>query len=125
MTSYTVLLCDDALFMRAMLRGIVTQAGYDVIGDAANGRIAVEQYTALRPDIVFMDMVMPELGGVDAVREICKLDPNARIVMCSAMGQQQIVAEAIQAGAKGFITKPFTASRVLEALADLMAEVDA
>lgn len=92
-----------------MLRGIVTQAGYQVIGEAANGRVAVEQYVPLRPDIVLMDMVMPELDGVDAVREICKIDPAARIVMCNAMGQQQIVAEAIQAGAKGFITKPFTA----------------
>ena len=125
MNPFTVLLCDDALFMRTMLRGIVTQAGYEVIGEAPNGRVAVDQYIALRPDIVFMDMVMPELGGVDAVREICKLDPNARIVMCSAMGQQQIVAEAVQAGAKGFITKPFTASRVLEALADLMSGVAA
>ena len=125
MNPFTVLLCDDALFMRTMLRGIVTQAGYEVIGEAPNGRVAVDQYVALRPDIVFMDMVMPELGGVDAVREICKLDPNARIVMCSAMGQQQIVAEAVQAGAKGFITKPFTASRVLEALADLMGGVAA
>ena len=122
MTSYTVLLCDDALFMRTMLRGIVAQAGYEVIGEAPNGRAAIEQYMALRPDIVLMDMVMPELGGVDAVREICTLDPGARIVMCSAMGQQQLVADAIQAGARGFITKPFTASRVLEALADLVGE---
>ena len=88
---------------------------------APNGRVAVEQYVALRPDIVFMDMVMPEMGGVDAVREICRIDPAARILMCSAMGQQQIVAEAVQAGAKGFITKPFTASRVLEAVSDLLA----
>ncbi|MEP6999106.1 MAG: response regulator [bacterium] len=120
MNPYTVLLCDDALFMRTMLRGILTQAGYEVIAEAVNGRIAVEQYVATRPDIVFMDMVMPELGGVDAVREICAIDPNARIVMCSAMGQQQIVDEAVAAGAKGFITKPFTGSRVLEALKDLM-----
>ncbi|CAN5425140.1 response regulator [soil metagenome] len=103
-----------------MLRGIVTQAGYEVIGEAPNGRVAIEEYVALRPDIVFMDMVMPELGGVDAVREICTLDPSARILMCSATGQQQIVAEAIHAGAKGLITKPFTASRVLEAMSDLM-----
>jgi two-component system chemotaxis response regulator CheY len=120
MNPYTVLLCDDALFMRAMLRGIVSQAGYEVIGEAPNGKVAIEQYVALRPDIVFMDMVMPEMGGVDAVREICRIDPAARILMCSAMGQQQIVAEAIQAGAKGFITKPFTASRVLEAVSDLL-----
>jgi two-component system chemotaxis response regulator CheY len=121
MTSYTVLLCDDALFMRTMLRGIVSGAGYEVIGEAGNGRAAVEMYVTLRPDIVLMDMVMPELGGVDAVREICALDPNARIVMCSAMGQQQIVSDALAAGARAFITKPFTPSRVLEALVEAVA----
>lgn len=118
--SYSVLLCDDALFMRTMLRGIVSAGGYEVIGEAENGRRAVEQYKALRPDIVVMDMVMPELSGVDAVREIRRLDPGARIVMCSAMGQQQLVSDALEAGARGFITKPFTASRVIEALVDLM-----
>lgn len=120
--THTVLLCDDALFMRTMLRGIVSQAGYEVIGEAENGRVAVELYASLRPEIVIMDMVMPELSGVDAVRGICEIDPNARIVMCSAMGQQALVADALAAGARGFITKPFTASRVLEALVDLMDE---
>ena len=120
--THTVLLCDDALFMRTMLRGIVSQAGYEVIGEAENGRVAVELYTSLRPEIVIMDMVMPELSGVDAVRGIRQLDPEARIVMCSAMGQQALVADALAAGARGFITKPFTASRVLEALVDLMDE---
>ena len=120
MSSYTVLLCDDALFMRTMLRGIVTAGGFDVVGEAENGRVAVEQYTALRPDVVLMDMVMPELSGVDAVREIRRIDPDARVVMCSAMGQQQLVAEALEAGARGFITKPFTASRVIEALNDVV-----
>jgi two-component system chemotaxis response regulator CheY len=120
--THTVLLCDDALFMRTMLRGIVSQAGYEVIGEAENGRVAVDLYTSLRPEIVIMDMVMPELSGVDAVRGIRAIDPNARIVMCSAMGQQALVADALAAGARGFITKPFTASRVLEALVDLMDE---
>ena len=118
MTSYTVLLCDDALFMRTMLRGIVASAGYEVIGEAENGRVAVDLYATLRPDIVVMDMVMPEMSGVDAVRQIRQFDPSARIVMCSAMGQMQLVSDAIAAGACGFITKPFTASRVLEALVD-------
>ena len=120
--THTVLLCDDALFMRTMLRGIVSQAGYEVVGEAENGRVAVELYRTTRPDIVVMDMVMPELSGVDAVRSIKQFDPEARIVMCSAMGQQALVADALAAGAKGFITKPFTASRVLEALVDLMDE---
>jgi two-component system chemotaxis response regulator CheY len=120
MTPYTVLLCDDALFMRAMLRGIVSSAGYEVIGEAGDGRAAVELYATLRPDIVVMDMVMPEMSGVDAVRQIRALDQSARIVMCSAKGQQQLVTEAQNAGAMGFITKPFTASRVLEALTELV-----
>lgn len=120
MTLYTVLLCDDALFMRTMLRGIVDSGGYEVIGEAGNGRAAVEMYATLRPDLVIMDMVMPEMSGLDAVREIRALDPCARIVMCSAMGQQQLVSDALASGARGFITKPFTASRVLEALADLV-----
>jgi two-component system chemotaxis response regulator CheY len=120
MTSYTVLLCDDALFMRAMLRGIVSSGDYEVIGEAGDGRAAVELYVTLRPDVVIMDMVMPEMSGVDAVREIRAVDPMARIIMCSAMGQQQLVAEAHNAGASGFITKPFTAARVLEALNELV-----
>jgi two-component system chemotaxis response regulator CheY len=123
--THTVLLCDDAVFMRTMLRSIVSSGGYEVIGEADNGRSAVEMYATLRPDIVMMDMVMPELGGVDAVREIRAFDPAARIVMCSAMGQQQIVNDALSAGAAGFITKPFTPSRVLEALLDLVNGVTA
>jgi len=120
MMPYTVLLCDDALFMRTMLRSIISGGGYEVIGEAGNGRAAVELYATLRPDFVVMDMVMPELSGIDAVREICALDPSARIVMCSAMGQERIVSDAIAAGARGFINKPFTPSRVLEALAALV-----
>ena len=123
MSSYTVLLCDDALFMRTMLRGIVTAGGYEILGEAENGRVAVEMYTRLQPDFVLMDMVMPEMGGLDAVREIRQHDPYARVIMCSAMGQQALVEEAMAAGARGFITKPFSASRVLEALADLAAAV--
>lgn len=122
MTPYRVLLCDDALFMRTMLRGIVTQAGYEVVGEAENGKAALEKYIELRPDIVVMDMVMPEMSGVDAVRAILHFDPRARVVMCSAMGQQALVTDALAAGARGFITKPFTPSRVLEALVDLMEE---
>jgi len=116
--SCSVLLCDDAMFTRTMLRGILQKGGYDVIGEAENGRAAVGQYGALQPELVLMDMVMPELSGIDAVRQIRKNDPNARIVMCSAMGQQELMEEAILAGAKGFIVKPFSASRVLEALND-------
>lgn len=114
--SHTVLVCDDAIFMRTMIRDILSQAGYDVVGEAETGSQAVEKYRELRPDLVTMDIVMPDMGGIDAVREIIQNDPGARILMCSAMGQQALVVEAIQAGAKDFVVKPFQPSRVLEAV---------
>ncbi len=114
--SHTVLVCDDAIFMRTMIGDILTQAGYEVVGEAETGAQAVEKYTELGPDLVTMDIVMPDMGGIDAVREIVQKDPDARILMCSAMGQQALVVEAIQAGAKDFVVKPFQPSRVLEAV---------
>jgi two-component system, chemotaxis family, chemotaxis protein CheY len=114
--SHTVLVCDDAIFMRTMISDILQQSGFDVVGEAETGVEAVAQYRKLRPDLVTMDIVMPDMGGIDAVREITKFDPNARILMCSAMGQQALVVEAIQAGAKDFVVKPFQPSRVLEAV---------
>jgi two-component system chemotaxis response regulator CheY len=116
MTPVTVLLCDDALFMRTLLRGIVTIGGYEVVAEADNGRDAVDTYLAQRPDVVVMDMVMPVMGGLDAVREILRHDPAARIVMCSAMGQRELIDEAFAAGAQGFVNKPFSPVQVLEAL---------
>ncbi len=114
--SHTILVCDDAIFMRTMIGDILTGAGYEVVGEAETGVQAVEQYSRLKPDLVTMDIVMPEMGGIDAVREIRRLDPDAKILMCSAMGQQALVVEAIQAGAKDFVVKPFQPSRVLEAV---------
>jgi two-component system chemotaxis response regulator CheY len=114
--SRTVLVCDDAIFMRTLVSDILQQAGFDVVGQAETGSQAVEQYKRLRPDLVTMDIVMPDLGGIDAVREITAFDPDAKVLMCSAMGQQALVVEAIQAGAKDFVVKPFQASRVLEAV---------
>lgn len=114
--SHTVLVCDDAIFMRTMIADILTQAGFEVIGEAESGVQAVEKYRQLKPDLVTMDIVMPDMGGIDAVRAICEVDPEARILMCSAMGQQALVVEAIQAGAKDFVVKPFQPSRVLEAV---------
>lgn len=114
--SNTVLVCDDAVFMRTMIGDILTQAGLEVVGEAESGAQAVEQYMALRPDLVTMDIIMPEMGGIEAVRAITDFDPQARVLMCSAMGQQSLVAEAIQAGAKDFVVKPFQPSRVLEAV---------
>jgi two-component system chemotaxis response regulator CheY len=102
--------------MRTMVADILKKAGYVVVGEAATGRQAVDKYRELRPDFVTMDIVMPELSGIDAVREICSEDPSARVLMCSAMGQQALVVNAIQAGAKEFVVKPFVASRVLDAV---------
>ena len=114
--SHTVLVCDDAIFMRTMISDILSQAGYEVVGEAETGTQAVERFKALNPDLVTMDIVMPDMGGIDAVREIVKIAPGARVLMCSAMGQQALVIEAIQAGAKDFVVKPFQPSRVLEAV---------
>jgi two-component system chemotaxis response regulator CheY len=114
--SHTVLVCDDAIFMRTMISDILSQAGFEIIGEAENGVQAVERYDQLKPDLVTMDIVMPDMGGIEAVREICQKDPEAKILMCSAMGQQALVVEAIQAGAKDFVVKPFQPSRVLEAV---------
>lgn len=112
----TVLICDDAIFMRAMIGDILRQAGFEVIGEAETGVQAVEKYRELRPDLVTMDIVMPDMGGIDAVRAIISEFPDAQILMCSAMGQQALVVEAIQAGARDFVVKPFQPSRVLEAV---------
>ncbi len=114
--AYRVLLVDDASFMRMMLKNILVGAGYEVAGEAENGNKAIELYRTLKPDLVIMDIIMPEMGGIDAVREIVKGDPQAKILMCSSMGQQSLVVEAIQAGAKDFIIKPFQPSNVLEAV---------
>jgi len=114
--SQTVLVCDDAIFMRTMISDILTQAGYEIVGEAETGVEAIDKYKQLKPDLVTMDIVMPDLGGIEAVREIVSFDPAARILMCSAMGQQALVVEAIQAGARDFVVKPFQPSRVLEAV---------
>jgi two-component system chemotaxis response regulator CheY len=118
--AHTVLVCDDAIFMRTMITDILTQAGYEVIGEAETGAQAVERYRQLKPDLVTMDIVMPDMGGIEAVRAICRDSPEAKILMCSAMGQQALVVEAIQAGAKDFVVKPFQPSRVLEAVQRLL-----
>ena len=114
--SHTVLICDDAVFMRTMISDILEESGYEIVGQAETGVQAIERYKSLRPDLVTMDIVMPDMGGIDAVREITTFDANAKILMCSAMGQQALVVEAIQAGAKDFVVKPFQPSRVLEAV---------
>lgn len=111
-----ILIVDDAAFMRMMIKDILTKNGYNVVGEAENGLKAVEKYNELKPDLVLMDITMPELDGIGALKKIKEADPNARIIMCSAMGQQAMVIESIQAGAKDFIVKPFQGDRVLEAV---------
>ena len=111
-----VMVCDDAAFMRMMIKDILVKNGYEIAAEAENGLKAVEQYPEAKPDLVLMDITMPEVDGIEAVRRIKALDPNANVIMCSAMGQQAMVIEAIQSGAKDFIVKPFQADRVLEAV---------
>ncbi len=114
--SKRVLITDDAAFMRMMIKNILTKNGYDVVGEAENGAIALQMYKELKPDLVTMDITMPEMDGIQGVKAIRTVDPNANIVMCSAMGQQSMVMEAIQAGAKDFIVKPFQQDRILQAI---------
>ena len=111
-----ILVCDDAAFMRMMIKDILTKNGYNVAGEAENGLKAVEKYNELKPDLVLMDITMPEMDGIQALKTIKSGDPSAMVIMCSAMGQQAMVIESIQAGAKDFIVKPFQAERVLEAV---------
>ena len=111
-----VLIVDDAAFMRMMIKDILSKNGYEVAGEADNGLKAVEKYKELTPDLVLMDITMPEMTGIEAVKNIKAIDPGAKIVMCSAMGQQAMVIESIQAGARDFIVKPFQADRVIEAV---------
>ncbi|MCS7118480.1 MAG: response regulator [Archaeoglobaceae archaeon] len=111
-----VLIVDDTAFMRKLLKNILFSAGFDIVGEAENGKQAVEFYKQLKPDIVTMDIVMPEMNGIDALKEIRRLDPNAKIVMCTAVGQEQMVKMAIKLGAKGYIVKPFQAPKVIEEL---------
>jgi two-component system chemotaxis response regulator CheY len=115
----TVLIVDDAMFMRYTLKQMLEKSNFKVIGEADNGMNALIQYKELKPDIVTMDITMPEIDGIEAVRLIKKVDPNAKIVMMSAMGQESMVRDAIVAGAQGFLVKPFNEEDVLKALRKL------
>lgn len=112
----SVLICDDTMFMRRMLTEILSESCYEIIGEAENGRVAIEKYNDLRPDVVMMDITMPELDEIKALKGIMKINPEAKVVMCSAMGQEEFVLEVIKSGAKDFVVKPFNNSRVLNAL---------
>ena len=115
-----ILICDDAAFMRMMIKDILTKNGYYIVGEAENGTNGVTKYTELKPDLVMMDITMPDMSGIEALKKIIKYDPNAKVIMCSAMGQQAMVLDAIQAGAKDFIVKPFQEKRVLEAISKIV-----
>ena len=116
-----VLIVDDAAFMRMMLKDTLTKEGFEVVGEATNGKEAVEKYQSLAPDIVTMDITMPEVDGLEGLRRIRAIDGNAKVLMCSAMGQQAMVLEAIKNGAKDFVVKPFQPDRVIEAVKKMLA----
>ncbi|WP_031218599.1 response regulator [Alicyclobacillus acidoterrestris] len=111
-----ILVVDDAAFMRMMIKDILSKNGFEVVGEAADGAQAVEKYQELKPDLVTMDITMPEVDGIEALKRIRAIDSSAKVIVCSAMGQQAMVIDAIQAGAKDFIVKPFQADRVIEAV---------
>jgi two-component system chemotaxis response regulator CheY len=118
-----ILIIDDALFMRTMIRDILANSGkFEIAGEASNGMEGIEKYFALKPDVVTMDIVMPELDGIETVRRITKVDPGARIIMCSALGQEPLVMESLAAGARNFIVKPFNPERVIEAIEDVLRD---
>ena len=114
-----VLIVDDAAFMRISIKNMLTKNGYEVVGEAENGLVGIEMYKDLKPDIVTMDITMPEMSGLDALKEIQKHDPQAKVVMVSAMGQEAMVREAIVSGAKGFIVKPFKEEGIIAAIKKL------
>jgi len=116
----TVLIVDDAAFMRMILKDILVKGGYEIVGEAANGNEALTKYKQFKPDLVTMDITMPDCDGIAALKNIMSGHPEAKIIMCSAMGQQAMVIESIQAGAKDFIVKPFQPQRVLEAIKKLI-----
>ena len=118
-----VLVVDDAIFMRKMISDILEGNGMEIVGEADTGALAVEKYKELKPDLVTMDIIMPEMNGIDAVRQIMSNDSQARIVMCSALGQQALVQDALTAGAKDFLIKPFNPSRVIEVVSKILSQL--
>ena len=116
-----VLVVDDAVFMRKVVSDALTKGGHEIIGEAANGQEAVERFQELKPEVMTLDITMPEMDGLSALKEIIAMDPQARVVMCSALGQESKVLEAIKAGAKDFVVKPFQPDRVLSAIEKAVA----
>lgn len=117
-----ILIVDDAAFMRTKIRLILEKAGYEVVGEAENGAEGVAQYKRLMPDLVTLDITMPVMGGIDALREIRKIDENAKVLMVSAMGQEDFVREAVLAGAKTFIVKPFSDEKLIATVQKILSK---
>ena len=117
-----ILIADDLSFIRMLQKEVLTAGGYQIVGEAANGREAVEKYRELAPDVVLLDITMPEMNGLAAMQEILALDPRARVLICSAIGQQSMILEAIKAGARDFIVKPFKPERLAAAIARALAD---
>ena len=115
-----VMICDDAAFMRMMIKDILTKNGYEIAAEAENGQKAVEKYPEAKPDLVLMDITMPEMDGIQALKKIKEADANATVIMCSAMGQEAMVVEAIKLGALDFIVKPFKAERILQTVKKIL-----
>ncbi len=120
MNDVTFLVVDDAIFMRTVLKKMLTEAGFKVIGEAGNGLQAIEMAEELKPDIVTLDITMPEMDGLEAIEKILQVSPDTKIIMCSAMGQHSKVVEAIKRGARDFVVKPFEKTRVLQAIYNVM-----
>ena len=112
----TAMICDDAQFMRAVIKQVLIEKGFEVVGEADCGQEAIEQYAELKPDLVTMDVVMPGMSGIEAVRAIIRHDPAARVVVCSAVGQKKLIVEALEAGARSFVVKPFQPQQLMEAV---------
>jgi len=115
-----IMIVDDAAFMRVSIRNIVTKNGFEVAGEAENGAVAVQKYAELRPDIVTLDITMPEMNGIEALKAIRQMDPSATVIMVSALGQEAMVRDAVMSGAKGFVVKPFKEETIMAALSKLM-----
>jgi two-component system chemotaxis response regulator CheY len=116
-----ILVVDDAAFMRMMIKDILTKEGYEIAGEAATGREAVEKFSQLKPDVVTMDITMPEMNGIEALKQILNYNSNAKVVMVSAMGQDKLIIEALEAGAVDFIVKPFQPKKVVETVAKCLS----
>lgn len=117
-----ILIVDDSVFMRNILKNILEKGHYSIAGEANNGNECIEKFKELKPDLITIDMIMPEMNGIDAVKKLVEINPGAKIIMVSAMGQQLLIEEALKAGAKNFIIKPFQPEKVLETIKTVLGE---